>query len=92
MDFIGPFPKSDGHDYLWVIICRLTSMVHLIPVNTTTTATELAVIYVREVVRLHGLPETIVSDRDSKFTSVFWKEVHRLLGTKLLMSTGAQVV
>ena len=87
MDFVGPFPRSGGFDYLWVIVCRLTSMVHLIPMKTTDTADELAGMYVREVVRLHGLPESIVSDRDSKFTSRFWKELHRLLGTKLLMST-----
>ena len=87
MDFIGPFPKSKGFDYLWVVICRLTSMVHLVPVNTTTKASELASLYVKEVVRLHGLPDCIVSDRDSKFTSMFWRETHRILGTKLLMST-----
>jgi hypothetical protein len=87
MDFIGPFPTSKGYDYLWVIICRLTSMVHLIPVNTTVKASELALLYIKEVVRLHGLPDSIVSDRDSKFTSKFWSETHRILGTKLLMST-----
>ena len=87
MDFVGPFPESNGYDYLWVVICRLTSMVHLVPIRTTTTASELAWQYIREIVRLHGLPETIVSDRDSKFTSKFWRETHKLLGTKLLMST-----
>ena len=87
MDFMGPFPESEGYDYLWVVICRLTSQVHLIPVKTTVKASELAWIYVKEVVRLHGLPDSIVSDRDSKFTSKFWRETHRLLGTKLLMST-----
>lgn len=87
MDFIGPFPKSEGYDYLWVVICRLTSMVHLIPVKTTTTASELASLYFKEIVRLHGLPDSIVSDRDSKFTSKFWSELHRLVGTRLLMST-----
>lgn len=87
MDFVGPFPRSKAFDYLWVVICRLTSMVHVIPVKTTTTATELAYLYVKEIVRLHGLSDTIVSDRDSKFTSRFWQEVHRILGTKLLMST-----
>ena len=72
MDFVGPFPESNGHDYLWVILCCLTSMVHLVPIQTTTTASELAWLYVREVVRLHGLAETIVSDRDLKFMSKFW--------------------
>ena len=87
MDFIGPFPESRGYNYLWVVICRLTSMVHLIPIRTTMTASELSSIYIREIVRLHGLPSSIVSDRDSKFTSKWWKEVHRILGAKLLMST-----
>jgi hypothetical protein len=59
----------------------------LIPVNTKTTATELSWIYLREIVRLHGLADSIVSDRDSKFTSRWWRELHRLLGAKLLMST-----
>lgn len=87
MDFIGPFPESQGYDYLWVVLCRLTSRVHVIPVTTTTTATQLSWIYIKEIVRLHGLPSSIVSDRDSKFTSRWWREVHRLLGAKLLMST-----
>ncbi|KAL1939365.1 hypothetical protein VTO73DRAFT_9921 [Trametes versicolor] len=87
MDFVGPFPDSNGYNYMLVVICRLTSMVHLIPCRVTDSATAVAEYYIAEVVRLHGLPESIVSDRDSKFTSVFWKEVHRLLGTKLLMST-----
>jgi hypothetical protein len=87
MDFLGPFPKSKGCDYLWVIMCRFTSNVHLIPIKTTTRATELSHIFIREIVRLHGLPSSIVSDRDSKFTSAWWREVHRLLGAKLLMST-----
>jgi hypothetical protein len=87
MDFVGPFPESKGYDYLWVVICRMTSMVHLIPVTTKVTANELSWIYLREVVRLHGLPKSIVSDRDSKFTARWWRELHRLLGAKLLMST-----
>jgi hypothetical protein len=87
MDFLGPFPKAENFDYLWVIVCRLTGMVHLIPITTKTRASELAYIFLKEVVRLHGIPDTIVSDRDSKFTSRFWRELHRVLGSKLLMST-----
>jgi transposase InsO family protein len=87
MDFTGPFPEVDGYNYLWVVICRLTSMVHLVPVNTTTTASQLSVIYMREIMRLHGLPSSIVSDRDAKFMSKWWRELHRLMGTKLMMST-----
>jgi hypothetical protein len=91
MDFVGPFPEITengvSYNYLWVVLCHLTSIVHLIPVHTSTTAPELAWIFVRDIVRLHGLPKTIVSDRDSKFTSKFWTETHRILGVKLLLST-----
>jgi transposase InsO family protein len=87
MDFVGPFPKSKGYDYLWVIICQMTSMVHLVPVTTQVTAKELSWEYLKEIVRLHGLPSSIVSDRDSKFTSKWWRELHCLIGAKLLMST-----
>lgn len=87
MDFVGPFPKSKGFDYLWVVICQLTSMVHLVPMNTTIKASDIAWMFVKEIVHLHGLPDMIVSDRDPKFTSKFWKEVYRILGIKLLMST-----
>ena len=62
------------------------SMVHMIPVETTIRASQLAGLYVREIVQLHRLPDTIVSDRDAKFTSIFWQEVHQMLGVKLLMS------
>ena len=85
MDFIGPLPEINGYNYLWVVICRMTSMVHLIPVHTTMTAKELSWKYLREIVRLHGLPGSIVSDRDSKFTSQWWKELHRTLGMKFLI-------
>src|SRR6266852_8641331 len=87
MDFVGPFPRSQNYDYLWVVICRLTSMVHLIPLMVRTKTTELAWFYIRDIVQLHGMPDSIVSDRDSKFTARFWQELHRLMGTKLLMST-----
>ena len=87
MGFVGPFPESRGYNYFWVIICRMMSMVHLVPLMINVTAPELSWKYLREVVRLHGLPSSIVSDRDSKFTSRWWKELQRILGTKLLMST-----
>jgi hypothetical protein len=87
IDFMGPLPPSKGYDYLMIVICRLTSMLHLIATNTTVKATEIAMLYYRDIVRLHGLPDTIVSDRDSKFTSKFWTELHRISGSKLLMST-----
>jgi hypothetical protein len=87
MDFLGPFPKSQEFDYLWVVVCRLTGMTHLIPCTTKTKASELAYMFLKDIVRLHGVPASIVSDRDSKFNSKFWRELHQLMGTKLLMST-----
>src|SRR5260221_3629082 len=87
MDFIGPFPKSLDSNYLWVIVCCLTSQVHLVPIKTTTNALELAYELLKNVVHLHRLPKSIVSDRDSKFMSKFWTELHRLLGVRLKMTT-----
>src|SRR6266481_4644437 len=87
MDFMGPLPLSKSHNYLLVVIDRYTSQVHLIPTTTHVTSKEVAWLFLKEIVRLHGVPDSIVSDRDSKFTSKFWKELHWLMGTKLLMST-----
>src|SRR5580765_1343482 len=69
MDFVGPFSESQGMNYLWVVLCRMTSMVHLIPLTIRVTATELSWKYLREIVRLHGLPSSILSNRDFKYTS-----------------------
>jgi len=87
MDFMGPLPISKNYDYLLVIIDRLTSQVHLVPTTTCITPKEVAWLFLMEVVRLHRVPESIVSDWDMKFTSSFWKELHWLMGTKLIMST-----
>ena len=64
MDFLGPLPKSNNFDYLLVIIDQLTSQVHLGPTMTTITAKGVVWIVLEEVVRLHGIPESILSDRD----------------------------
>ena len=87
MDFMGPLPISEGYTMIWVIIDRLTSMTHIVPIKDTITANELAYKFLDEVVRLHGLPESIVSDRDTKFTSAFWTQVHEAIGVELKMST-----
>ena len=91
IDFVGPLPESGNRDGLYdsitVVICLLTSMVHLIPSKTNYNATQLAELMFENVYKLHGLPKNIVSDRDVLFTSVFWKQLHRLVGTKLRMSS-----
>ena len=87
LDFMGPLPKSNNFDYLLVAIDQLTSQVHLVPTMTTVITRGVMWLILKEVVRLHGIPESIVSDRYTKFTSIFLKELHRLMGSKLLMST-----
>ena len=63
------------------------SQVHLVPTTMRVTAKEVVWLFLKEVMRLHGVPESIMLDHDTKFTSTFWRELHRLMGTKLLMST-----
>ncbi|POM70223.1 Pol protein, partial [Phytophthora palmivora] len=86
MDFVfGLPPDADGRNGIFVFVDRFTKMVHLTPVNYTVTAAH----FVDCVFRHHGLPESIVSDRDPRFTSAFWTALFQLLGTKLSMSTAA---
>ena len=74
------------HIYL-LTVRYMISYIHLVPTTTTVTARGIMWLIIKEVVRLHGIPESIMSDQDTKFTSIFWKELHRLMGSKLLMST-----
>ena len=87
MDFMCPLAISNAHDYLLVVIDWFTSELHLIPTMTQVTMEAVTWLFLRDIVRLHGVPEPIMFDQDVKFTSKFWKELHWLLGTKLLMST-----
>jgi len=88
MDLITSLPKSkSGYDAIVVFVCRLTKQIHAIATHTTCTASDLARILLREVVRHHGLPRSIVSDRDPRFIAHFWKDLWALLRTKLNMST-----
>ncbi|XP_073317238.1 uncharacterized protein [Primulina huaijiensis] len=76
-----------GYNSIWIIVDKLTKSAHFLPVKTTFTMNQYAEGYVAEIVRLHGIPVSIVSDRDPRFTSEFWKSLHRALGTKLDFST-----
>lgn len=88
MDLITQLPKTkEGYDAIVVFVDKFTKMVHIAPTTTTVTAPQLARIFFREVVRLHGVPKSIISDRDPRFTSNFWKCLWSQLGTKLAMST-----
>ena len=88
MDLITDLPVTpQGHDSIWVVVDRLSKMVHLVPTTKTCIAEQLAKCYEREIVRLHGLPDNIVSDRDVRFVSRFWQTIHESLGTELFMFT-----
>ncbi|KAL4347471.1 hypothetical protein GQ457_17G009230 [Hibiscus cannabinus] len=75
------------NDAVWVIVDRLPKSTHFIPVQVNMSSEILAELYIREVIRLHGVPTSIVSDRDSKFTSRFWKYLQKALSTRLNFST-----
>jgi transposase InsO family protein len=88
MDFIVQLPESSsGYDAIMVCIDRLSKMMHCIPLHTNATAEDVSKLYMAHIFRLHGLPKVIVSDRDAKFVGHFWKAFHKILGTKLNMST-----
>ena len=88
MDFVFGFPLTQRkHDAVWVIVDRLTKSTHFLPVRLDYSMDRLAELYVSEIVRLHGIPLSIVSDRDPWFTSRFWKELQSSFGTRLNFST-----
>jgi hypothetical protein len=88
MDFVPGFPKGrKGNDVIWVIIDRLTKSTLFLPIKMTDSIDKLAKIYINEVVRLHEILVSIVSDRDPRFTSRFWLIIQRAIGTRLDMST-----
>ena len=88
MDFISGFPLTQRkHDTVWVIVNRLTKSAHFLPVRLNYFMDRLVELYVSEVVKLHGIPLSIVSDRDPRFTSRFWKELQSDFGTRLNCST-----
>jgi hypothetical protein len=66
---------------------RLTKSAHFLPVKTTYNVAKLTEIYIEEIVRLHGVPSSIISDRNPKFTSHFWRALHEALGTELRLSS-----
>jgi len=87
MDLIVALPRSDGYTKIWVIVDRFSKMGHFIPLRTEEHIKELALTFVKEIWCLHRLPESIVSDRDTRFTSKFWTSLMQLLQVKLSLST-----
>ncbi|CAA0830780.1 Unknown protein, partial [Striga hermonthica] len=88
MDFVTGLPRSsEHHDTIWVVVDRLTKVAHFLPVSMKMSLDKLAEIYTRGIIRLHGVPVTIVSDRDPRFISRFWHSLHEAMGTKLEFSS-----
>ena len=82
MDFVTHFPWTQRrHDAVWVIIDWLTMSKHFLAMRMTFTLEEFCRLYILEIVRLHGVPESIVSDRDPIFTAHFWKSFPKAMGT-----------
>ncbi|GJX50078.1 putative reverse transcriptase domain-containing protein [Tanacetum coccineum] len=88
MDFVTKLPRtSSGHDTIWVIVDRLTKYAHFLPMCEDYKMDRLAILYLNEIVARHGVPISIISDHDSRFTSRFWQSMQEALGTRLDIST-----
>ena len=88
MDFVTHLPRmQQRHDAVWVIVDRLTKSAHFLAMRMTFSLERFCRLYIREIVWLHGVPVSIVSDRDPRFTAHFWKSFQKAMGTQLIMST-----
>nr|GFC80508.1 DNA/RNA polymerases superfamily protein [Tanacetum cinerariifolium] len=88
IDFVTGLPTTQKrHDAIWVVVDRLTKSSHFLPIRKNYSISKLVEIFRQEIIRLHGTPTSIVSDRDSRFTSRFWKGLQKAWGTRLKFST-----
>ena len=88
IDFVVGLPRTiEGYDAIWVVVDWLTKSAHFIPIKVTFSMERLAEIYVASIVCIHGVPVSIISDRDARFTLQFWRCVQRALGTQLKFNT-----
>jgi hypothetical protein len=87
MDFVEGFPKVGGKSVVMTVVDRLSKYAHLFPLGHPYSATSVAKAFFDQVVRLHGVPASIISDRDPIFTNTIWQELFRLSGTRLHLSS-----
>ena len=88
MDFIESLPETNNKNTgIFTVVDQFSKMVHFIPITTTTTAVTAARLFIKHIIRLHGVPTTIVSDRNTRFLSNFWTALMTALGIKLKLST-----
>jgi len=88
MNFVMGLPRSTrGYDSIWVIVDRLTKSAYFLPIKKTYPLNRFERIYIEEIMKLHGVSSSIVSDRDPYFTFHFWGALHKALGSQLKFST-----
>jgi len=87
LDFVEALPRVRGKSVILTVVDRFSKYCHFIPLSHPYSAESVAQAFFADIVRLHGVPQSIVSDRDTVFTSNFWRELMRLVGTKLHMTT-----
>jgi len=88
MHFVVGLPRTQKrHDAIWVVVDQLTKSAHFLAIKTVFNAEHLADLYLKEIVRLRGIPLSIVSDRDTKFASKFWQGFKSVMGTELCIGT-----
>ncbi|GJT31232.1 putative reverse transcriptase domain-containing protein [Tanacetum coccineum] len=88
MDFINKLPRThSGHDAIWVIVDRLTKSAHFLAICEYCKTKRLARLYINQIIPRHGVPVSIISDRDRHFTSRFWQSLQKALETQLDLST-----
>ena len=87
-DFVFKLPPTtQRHDDIWVVVDRLTKSVHFLPIREKFSPQKLAELFMNHIVSLHGVPVSIISDRDPRFTLRFWKRLMKELGVRLNLST-----
>ena len=88
MDFVTHLPwTSRGHDVVWVIMDHLTKSSHFLAMRMTFTLEKFGRLYIRYIIRLHGVSVSTIPNQDPRFTTHFWKSFQRAMGTQLMMST-----